>query len=244
MSGFEDLRIVVTGGASGIGAATVALLRARGANVAIIDSSDVTGIHRCDVTDARAVASAVDRIATHLGGIDVLINNAGVGATGDVSANSDEEWLRVFDVNVFGAMRVTRSALPYLRQSPNAAIVNTSSIVAVVGVPERVLYSATKGALATMTLAMAADHLREGIRVNAVLPGTSDTPWVARLLSESDDAVAASESLRQRQPMGRLVSPNEIAHAIAYLADPASSSTSGTLLTVDGGMGGLRMPAQ
>lgn len=244
MSGFDGLKVVVTGGASGIGAATVALLRTRGATVAIIDSTDSQGVYCCNVTDAEGVASTVNRIAADLGGIDVLINNAGIGATGDVAANTDEEWLRVFDVNVFGAMRVTRSALPYLRRSHHAAIVNTSSIVAVVGVPERVLYSATKGALATMTLAMAADHVREGIRVNAVLPGTADTPWIARLLSESDDAPAASESLRRRQPMGRLVSPEEVANAIVYLADPASRSTSGTLLTVDGGMGGLRVPAQ
>lgn len=244
MSGFEDLKVVVTGGASGIGAATVALLRARGATVAIIDATRAQGVYCCDVTDATGVTETIARIAADLGGIDVLVNNAGIGATGDVSANSDDEWRHVFDVNVLGAMRVTRAALPFLRASSNAAIVNTSSIVATVGVPDRVLYSATKGALATMTLAMAADHVREGIRVNAVLPGTADTPWVARLLSESDDAGQASESLRRRQPMGRLVSPAEVAHAIVYLADPASRSTTGTLLTVDGGMGGLRVPAQ
>ena len=108
------------------------------------------------------------------------------------------------------------------------------------GVPERALYSASKGAVASLTLAMAADHLRDGIRVNAVLPGTTDTPWVSRLLAAADDAAAAVESLRRRQPMGRLVSADEVAHAIAYIASPLSLSTTGTLLTVDGGMGGLR----
>jgi 2-keto-3-deoxy-L-fuconate dehydrogenase len=237
----SGLKAVVTGGASGIGAATVALLRERGAEVAVIDAAALEGAYRCDITDAARVAETIDQIAADLGGIDILVNNAGIGAVGDVTANPDAEWLRVFDVNVFGAARIARHALPHLRLSAHAVIVNTSSIVAVIGVPDRVVYSASKGALAAMTLAMAADHVREGIRVNAVLPGTADTPWVARLLSEADDARSASESLRRRQPMGRLVTAEEVAHAIAYLADPATRSTTGTLLTVDGGMGGLRV---
>ena len=243
MSGFAGSKALVTGGASGIGAATVDLLRGRGASVAILDAVSVPGVYQCDISDAAGVATTVDQIASDLGGIDIVINNAGIGAAGDVSANPDDEWLRVFDVNVFGAVRVTRQALPHLRRSQHAAIVNTSSIVAVVGVPDRVLYSATKGALSAMTIAMAADHVREGIRVNAVLPGTADTPWVDRILTAAIDKDAASEALRRRQPLGRLISPAEVAHAIVYLADPASGSTTGTLLTVDGGMGGLRVPA-
>jgi len=120
-------------------------------------------------------------------------------------------------------------------------IVNTCSVVASVGVPQRAVYSASKGAVAALTLAMAADHVREGIRVNAVMPGTADTPWIGRLLDQAADPVAALTALRARQPMGRLVSAAEVALAIAYLASPLSGSTTGTLLAVDGGMAGLRV---
>jgi NAD(P)-dependent dehydrogenase (short-subunit alcohol dehydrogenase family) len=237
MSDFDGLVAVVTGGASGIGAATAALLESRGATVAILDLA--TG---CDVGDADSVDAAVAAVAERHGRIDVLINNAGIGAAGDVAANDDLEWHRVLNVNVVGIARVSRAALPYLRRSPSAAIVNTCSIAALAGLPQRVLYSASKGAVAAMTLAMATDHVREGIRVNAVVPGTADTPWVGRLLDAADDPAAAAASLKARQPIGRLVTADEVANAIAYLASPLSSSTTGTLLAVDGGVIGLRMP--
>jgi 2-keto-3-deoxy-L-fuconate dehydrogenase len=237
MTDFEGLVAVVTGGASGIGAATVALLESRGATVASLDLA--TG---CDVGDADSVDTAVAAVAEQHGRIDVLINNAGIGAAGDVTANDDLEWHRVLNVNVVGIARVSRAALPYLRSSPSAAIVNTCSIAALAGLPQRVLYSASKGAVAALTLAMATDHVREGIRVNAVVPGTADTPWVGRLLDAADDPQAAAASLKARQPIGRLVTADEVANAIAYLASPLSSSTTGTLLAVDGGVIGLRMP--
>ena len=116
-------------------------------------------------------------------------------------------------------------------------------MLAVLGVPGRALYAATKGAVLALTLAMAADHVREGIRVNAVAPGTADTPWVARLLADAADAAAAAAALRARQPIGRLVTAEEVAHAIAYLASPLSGSTTGTVLGVDGGMAALRLPS-
>jgi 2-keto-3-deoxy-L-fuconate dehydrogenase len=147
----------------------------------------------------------------------------------------------VFDVNVFGMVRVSRAALPYLRQSEHAAIVNTCSIAATAGLPQRALYSATKGAVLSLTLAMAADHVREGIRVNCVNPGTADTPWVGRLLDQSPDPAHERAALNARQPLGRLVSAEEIAHAIAYLASPLSGATTGASLAVDGGMQGLRL---
>ena len=170
-----------------------------------------------------------------------MVNNAGIGAVGDIAANDDDEWHRVLDVNVVGIARVSRAALPHLRRSAHAAIVNTCSVVAAIGVPQRALYAASKGAVAALTLAMAADHVREGIRVNAVTPGTADTPWVGRLLDQAPDAAAAAAALRARQPMGRLVSADEVADAIVYLASPLSASTTGTLLAVDGGMAGIRV---
>lgn len=246
MSDFEGLRALVTGGGSGIGAATVARLAQRGARVAILDVAPPdTSEHLtvpCDVTDRASVESAVERVVEAFGGLDVVVNNAGIGASGDVAANDDEEWHRLLDVNVVGMARVAAAALPHLRRSPSAVIVMTSSILAVLGVPGRAAYSASKGAVIGLTLAMAADHVREGIRVNCVAPGTTDTPWVGRLLGAADDPEAAAEALRARQPLGRLVSADEVAAAIVYLASPAAGSTTGTVLTVDGGMQTLRLP--
>ena len=246
MTEFDGLVAVVTGGASGIGAATARLLQERGARVAVLDrgtdgAPDGVLALLCDVTDAVAVDAAVGTVVERLGGLDVLVNNAGIGATGHVGENDDAEWARVLDVNVTGMARVARAALPHLRRSAHAAVVNTCSAVAFVGVRQRALYSASKGAVLALTLAMAADHVREGIRVNAVAPGTAETPWVGRLLDAAEDPAAAAEALRQRQPLGRLVTAEEVAHAIASLASPLAASTTGTVLRVDGGMTGLRV---
>jgi 2-keto-3-deoxy-L-fuconate dehydrogenase len=240
----DTLVAVVTGGASGIGLATARLLAARGAKVAILDldaaGSGFYGV-RADVRDDAAVRAAVDDAAAHLGGIDILVNNAGIGAVGTVADNPDDQWHQVFDVNVVGMVRVTRAALPYLRRSGQAAIVNTCSIAATAGLPQRALYSATKGAVLSLTLAMAADHIRDGIRVNCVNPGTADTPWIGRLLAQADDPAAERATLEARQPLGRLVSADEVAAGIAYLASPAAASVTGTALEIDGGMAGLRL---
>ncbi|MFJ8506461.1 SDR family NAD(P)-dependent oxidoreductase [Streptomyces avermitilis] len=246
MTDFEGLKALVTGGASGIGRATAELLAARGAQVAVLDL-DPSGVdkplfgHPADVTDDSSVREAVAAAVTDLGGLDVLINNAGVGAQGTVEDNDDEQWHRVLDVNVLGIVRTTRAALPLLRSSAHAAIVNTCSIAATAGLPQRALYSASKGAVLALTLAMAADHVREGIRVNCVNPGTVDTPWVGRLLDAAPDPAAERAALEARQPTGRLVTAAEVAGAIAYLAGPLSGATTGTALAVDGGMQGLRL---
>ena len=245
MTELDGLVAVVTGGAGGIGAATVTLLRERGAKVASLDlavepaeAADLSV--QCDVGDSGSVDAAIAAVFDRFGRLDILVNNAGIGATGDITANDDNEWHRVLDVNVVGIARMSRAALPYLAVSPHAAIVNTCSVVAVVGLPQRALYSASKGAVAALTLAMAVDHLVQGVRVNAVVPGTADTPWVTRLLHAADDPAAAEAGLRARQPIGRLVTAQEVAYAIAYLASPLAGSTTGTLLAVDGGMTGLR----
>ncbi|GGP42663.1 SDR family NAD(P)-dependent oxidoreductase [Streptomyces calvus] len=245
MSDFEGLTALVTGGASGIGRATAGLLARRGAKVAVLDldpspvGDPLTG-YAADVTDDASVRAAVAAAVHDLGGLDVLVNNAGIGAQGTVETNSDAEWHHVFDVNVFGMVRTARACLPHLRASAHAAIVNTCSIAATAGLPQRALYSATKGAVYSLTLAMAADHVREGIRVNCVNPGTVDTPWVGRLLDAADDPAAERAALEARQPTGRLVTADEVAAAVAHLASPLSAATTGTALAVDGGMQGLR----
>ena len=247
MGVFDGLTAVVTGGASGIGEAIVTRLREDGARVAVFDRQLHDGLidaYRVDVTDDESVRAGIEKAAADLGGIDIVVNNAGIGAQGSVEANDDDEWHRVYDVNVVGAVRVTRAALPHLRRSSAAAIVNTCSIAATAGLPERALYGATKGAIQSLTLHMAADHLREGIRVNCVNPGTADTPWVGRLLDSAPDPAAERAALGARQPHGRLVQPEEVADAVAYLASPRASSTTGVSLAVDGGMQGLRLRSE
>ena len=240
------LAAVVTGGASGIGLATATLFAERGAQVACLDlnaagvPTPLLGL-TADVTDPRSISTAVQAAARALGGIDILVNNAGIGARGTVEANPDEEWHRVLDVNVVGIVRTTRAALPFLRRSRHAVIINTCSIAATAGLPDRALYSASKGAVQALTMAMAADHVVEHIRVACVNPATVDTPWVRRLLSASADPEAELRALQARQPTGRIVSAEEVAAAIGYLASPTSGSTTGVALAVDGGMAGLRM---
>ncbi|MDB1089806.1 SDR family oxidoreductase [Streptomyces sp. ACA25] len=246
MTELTGLRALVTGGASGIGRATALLLAERGAGVAVLDL-EPDGLpepllaFRADVSDGASVREAVGSAAARLGGLDILVNNAGVGAVGTVADNDDAEWHRVLDVNVLGMVRSSRAALPHLRRSRDAAIVNLCSIAATAGLPQRALYAASKGAVLSLTLAMAADHIREGIRVNCVSPGTADTPWVARLTETAPDPVAERTALAARQPMGRLVTAEEVAAAVAYLASPAAAAVTGTALAVDGGMAGLRL---
>jgi 2-keto-3-deoxy-L-fuconate dehydrogenase len=242
---FSGARVIVTGGASGIGLATARWFGEHGAAVAVLDRDEarIEGISNyiVDVTNDDAVRHAVGVAITHLEGLDTLVNNAGIGAQGTVEDNDDEEWMRVLDINLLGLVRVTRACLPALRHSKNASIVNTFSVAASVGLPERALYSASKGAVASLTLAMAADYLPQGIRVNCVSPGTTDTPWIGRLLGRSADPQAERAALSARQPHGRLVTGEEIAAAIGYLAGRDSGSTTGTTLVVDGGLSTLRM---
>ncbi|MCW2937110.1 MAG: short-chain dehydrogenase [Actinomycetia bacterium] len=243
MREFGGLKAIVTGGGSGIGLAVALRLAGHGAEVAVLDLQPGGAVNGfvTDVADDASVRSAVRAAADRLGGVDILVNNAGIGAVGTVEDNPDDQWHRVLDVNVLGIVRTSRAVLPYLRESAHAAIVNVCSIAATAGLPERALYSASKGAVLSLTLAMAADHIREGIRVNCVNPGTADTPWVTRLLEAAEDPEAERAALNARQPLGRLVTADEVAAAVVYLAGPAAGSVTGTALAVDGGMAGLRL---
>jgi NAD(P)-dependent dehydrogenase (short-subunit alcohol dehydrogenase family) len=246
-SEFKGLVAVVTGAGSGIGLAVAQHFHENGAKVYGLDllegsMSQYAQFITCDIGNPESVSSAFAELAKHTQVVDILANNAGVGATGTVEDASEEDWHKVLNINVVGTSRVSAAAMPLLRKSKSPAIVNTCSIASTAGIPKRAVYSASKGAIMSLTLAMAADHVKEGIRVNCVNPGTADTPWVARLLSQAQDPAKERAALEARQPMGRLVNAQEVASAIAYLASPRQASTTGTILAVDGGMQGLRLP--
>lgn len=243
---FEGSVVVVTGGAAGIGKAVAQLFMAEGALVAVIDrdpggAPEGATALQADVTSDSGVNAAIISFGSKHGRIDVLVANAGVSYPATVEDGPLEDWQRILDINVLGYVRATRAALPFLRRSQHAAIVNMSSCTAATGLRRRVLYSATKGAIEAMTRAMAADLLHEGIRVNCVSPGTVDTPLIGKLIVEAQDPALQREVYNQRQPTGFMVSPEEVAHAVLYLANPRARSTVGSVLTVDGGMAPLRL---
>jgi len=244
---FAGLVAIVTGAGSGIGLEVAKGLTERGATVFGFDISQgemgsVATFIKCDIGDGASVDSAFAEFKKSSNKLDILINNAGIGSLTSVEKETDEVWQKVLNVNVVGTARVSRAAIALLRESKSGAIVNTASVAAIDGIPNRAAYSASKGAILSLTLAMATDHLADGIRVNAVNPATTDTPWVKKLLEQSPDAKAARTALESRQPMGRLVSPSEIASAIIFLASPIQASVTGTTINVDGGMHSLRIP--
>jgi NAD(P)-dependent dehydrogenase (short-subunit alcohol dehydrogenase family) len=244
-SDFDGKVAIVTGGASGIGAATVRRLLDRGARVAIFDREIVTPdstdcvSESVDVRDQSAVVAATERVVARWGRLDVLVNSAGIGAAGTILDNDESEWQRVLDINLMGTVRTIRAALPHLIASRPASVVNVASAVALTGFANRALYTASKGAVVALTRAAAADHIADGVRFNAVSPGTTETPWIQRLLSAAGDSESERVALEARQPHGRLVSPEEVADAILYLANPLAQSTNGVVLSVDAGIQAL-----
>lgn len=227
--------VVVTGSAGGIGSAILrefAKLGDTGVGLDLVDGFDVSSSKACE----EAVARVVDR---H-GRIDVLCNNAGIAAVGDVVQATPADWQGSFAVNVFGVAYMSRAALPHMRSARRGAIINTCSVAALVGLVERAVYSASKGAVLALSRAMAADEIAHGIRVNCVCPGTVDSPWVQRVAAGSADPAATLDALRRRQPLGRMLSCEEVAAAVAYLADERSFVT-GSELVLDGGISGVRI---
>jgi 2-keto-3-deoxy-L-fuconate dehydrogenase len=243
---FEGSVVVVTGGAAGIGRAIVEAFVDEGAHVAYLDR-DAANPPRgaraieADVQQDAQVNDAIARIGEEFDRIDVLVNNAGVSYPATVEDGPLDDWHRIFDINVLGYVRATRAALPFLRKSQSASIVNMSSCTAITGLRRRVLYSATKGAIEAMTRAMAADLMHERIRVNCVSPATVDTPFIQRLIDEAPDRDIQRQVYNDRQPTGVMVAAQEVARAVLYLADPAAVSTVGSVLTVDGGLAAVRL---
>ena len=248
MERLEGKRAVVTGAGAGIGRAIALRLAGEGARVALADvdgeaaknvATEIAGgtlARRTNVTRADEVEALVSSVVEVWGGLDVMVNNAGVGVAATAVDTTEEDYDRVMDVCVRGTLLGMKYAIPAIRDSGGGSVINMSSVAALVGIPDRAVYSAAKGAILSLTRAAAIDHVEEGVRVNCIAPGTVDTPWVSRITSGYDDPDQARASMQARQPHKRFVTPEEIAAMAAYLASDESASCIGACMIVDGGV--------
>ncbi len=248
MRRLEEKRAIVTGAGAGIGRAIALRMAHEGARIVVADVDEESAkevafeleedslVHRADVTNEEEVEELVRRVVEEWGGLDVMVNNAGVGIAATTPETTEEDWDLVLDVCLKGTFFGMKYAIPAIRDSGGGSVINMSSIAALVGLNDRAAYSAAKGGILSLTRAAAIDHIEEGVRVNCIAPGTVDTPWVARITAGYDDPEEARETMKARQPHGRLVTPEEIAAMAAYLASDEAESVVGACMIVDGGM--------
>jgi NAD(P)-dependent dehydrogenase (short-subunit alcohol dehydrogenase family) len=226
----------VTGAGSGIGAAVARRLASEGAAVVLADLALAPAAALAGELAAEAIELDVRdeaQVAPAMANVDVLVNVAGVGSTTTAPETTLETWEDVFAVNARGTFLCCKHAIPGMAARGGGSIVNVASVAALVGLPRRAAYCAAKGAVVSLTRALAVDHVRDGIRVNAVCPGTVDSPWVRRLVEEAGESI---DELQARQPLGRLGTPEEIAAAVAYLVSDEAAFVTGTTLVIDGGL--------
>lgn len=237
---FAGKIVIVTGAGSGIGYEMAARFVSEGAVVFAADviAGAPTGTEyvHTDVSNAGQVADLVNRVIDECGRIDILCNNAGIGSTTSVVDCSPEEWDTVFAVNARAVFLGTKYVLPHMLRKKSGAIVNTASVAGLIGFPDRAAYCASKGAVIALTKQVAVQYAQDGIRCNAICPGTVDSPWVGRLLAQSDDPKRARQRLIERQPMGRLGKPSEIAAAALFLASDECRFVTGEMFVIDGGI--------
>jgi NAD(P)-dependent dehydrogenase (short-subunit alcohol dehydrogenase family) len=248
MERLRGKRIIVTGAGSGIGRAIALRFAAEGARVVISDVDEEatarvaaetggeTLVRKTDVTSTSEVETLVQTSVEEWGGLDVMVNNAGIGVAGTTTVTTEEDYERVMDVCLRGTFLGMKHAIPAIRDSEGGSVINMSSVAALVGIADRAVYSAAKGAILAITRAAAIDHVEEGVRVNCIAPGTVDTPWIGRITAGYDDPEEARRNMQARQPHGRLVTPEEIAAMAAYLASDESASVIGACMVVDGGV--------
>jgi meso-butanediol dehydrogenase / (S,S)-butanediol dehydrogenase / diacetyl reductase len=242
----EGSRAIVTGAASGIGLAIAQRFLAEGARVVFayrsqesaesVDDTDNVLAHKVDVSREDDVRALIDRAVEVWDGLDVMVNNAGIGLASTTPETSERDWDRVMNVNLKGVFFGMKHAIPAIRDSGGGSVINICSTAALVGVPNRAAYSASKGGVMALTRAAAIDHVAEGVRVNCILPGTTETPWVTRITADVEDPAAARANMQARQPHGRFVRPQEVAALAAYLASDESASVIGAAMVIDGGM--------
>ena len=244
---FTDQTVIVTGAGSGIGRAAALRFAELGANVVIAvknetaarEVADEAGAKALavtvDVSDSASVRSMIKTVVNNFGGIDVLCNNAGFGFPGNVLEIDEDNWDRLMSVNLKGVYLCSKYAIPELAKTGDGRIVNTSSYTANVGIRDRAAYVASKGGVSALTRAMALDHVDQGIRVNAVAPGTINSPYFDKMITESANPQKLVDELNGRSPMHRMGRPEEVAEAIVWLAAKESSFATGSVLTIDGG---------
>jgi NAD(P)-dependent dehydrogenase (short-subunit alcohol dehydrogenase family) len=251
MERLRGKRAIVTGAGSGIGRAIALRFAEEGARVVISDldgdaaasvASETGGanveivVRRTDVTDSSEVEALVETAVEEWDGLDVMVNNAGIGVAGTTTDTSEENYERVMDVCLRGTFLGMKYAIPAIRDSGGGSVINLSSVAALVGIADRAVYSAAKGAILAITRAAAIDHVEEGVRINCIAPGTVDTPWVGRITAGYEDPEEARRNMQARQPHGRFVAPEEIAAMATYLASDESGSVIGACMIVDGGI--------
>jgi NAD(P)-dependent dehydrogenase (short-subunit alcohol dehydrogenase family) len=242
---------LITGGGSGIGRAMALAFVAEGARVFVADmrgdDAEETVLQvqqvggdaaafQADVSLSAEVQAMIGACLDRFTRIDVLCNNAGIGSTQSVVDTPEDLWEAVFAVNVRGMFLCCKYALPHMIEAGGGVIVNTASVAGLVGLKNRAAYCASKGAVVSLTRAMAVDHVQQKIRCNCICPGTVDSPWVGRLLDAAPDPAAERAALVARQPMGRLGTPEEVARAAVYLASDDADFVTGSALVIDGGL--------
>lgn len=248
MFDFNNKKLVVTGGGSGIGKATARLFAKQGAEVHIVDINEdgikqtVTEIsadggiafgHVCDITKQEKVKALFNAIKK----IDVLVNSAGISHIGKADTTNEEDFDKVFTVNVKGVYNCLHVVLPLMQAEKKGVILNLASVAGIVGIPERFAYSMSKGAVTAMTLSVAKDYINDGIRCNCVSPARVYTPFVEGFLKKNYPGKENEmiEKLSKTQPIGRMATPDEIAYLVLYLCSDEASFITGCDYPIDGG---------
>jgi len=246
--GLAGKKCLVTGGASGIGRATVLRLIGAGCRTAALDR-DTAGLSELvaevgegacipvvgDLTDEVGTRRAVREAIERLDGIDVVVNNAGIGFRADVLETTLEQWDLTFAINVRAAFVVCQEVLPQMLERGSGVIVNVASVGGIIGIASRAAYGASKAALISLTRSLTVDYAGRGIRANCVAPGTTETPWVDRMVAGADQPAALRQQMAERQIIGRLGTAEEIADAILFLSSARASFFHGSAVVVDGG---------
>jgi NAD(P)-dependent dehydrogenase (short-subunit alcohol dehydrogenase family) len=240
---------LVTGAGSGIGRATTLRLAEVGYDVVGLDRDDVglrdtAGLAHggrvitrvVDLADVESLESAVAGVVADVGLPDLLVNNAGVGVAGTVAQTSSYDWDRTLAVNLTAVFHMCRLLVPPMVERGHGIVVNVASIAGLVGLRNRAAYCASKAGVVGLTRALAADHAGQGLRVNAICPGTVETAWVDRIIADAEDPESVRASMAARQLDGRMGTPEEVAAGILFLASPEARFVNGSAFVMDGGL--------